>query len=196
MRLTLIHAAAAILVLTPASASTELLVAQPESKIWVEGTSTLRSFKCSVPAFELKVNADGAGAITAVLNAQKSVRTVELTLAAAKIDCGNGTMNDHMRDALKSEQSPTVQFKLSGYDVAKATSGVEGVLHGSLAIGGAEHPIDIATVASDAGNGSLHVAGSYELALSAFDLTAPSLMFGRIKVGDKVQVKFDLVLKN
>ena len=32
--------------------------------------------------------------------------------------------------------------------------------------------------------------------MRAFDLTPPSLMFGRIKVGDKVKVRFDLVLKS
>ena len=189
------HAFAAILVLTPVAVEQELLVSQPESRLWVEGTSTIKSFKCSVPNFALTVNAD-VGAVTAVLAGQKAVRTIELTLPAAKIDCGNGTMDDHMRKALKVESAPTILFKLSGYDVAKATTGVEGVVRGSLSLGGAERPVEVTAVATDAGNGALRVAGSYELALSAFDLKRPSLMFGRIKVGDKVQVKFDLILKS
>ena len=195
MRLHITHALAAILMLTPVRAENELLVVQPESRLWVEGTSTIRSFKCSVTDFALTVNAD-AGAVPAVLDGKKAVRTVELTLPAAQIDCGNGTMNDHMRKALKVEEAPTIQFKLSGYDVAKATAGVEGVVRGSLSLGGAEHPVDVTAVATDAGDGAMRVAGGYELALSAFDLKRPSLMFGRIKVGDKVQVKFDLILKN
>ncbi|MEO8622801.1 MAG: YceI family protein [bacterium] len=195
MRLNITHAFAAVLVLTPIRVPGELLVPQAESRIWVEGTSTIKSFKCSAADFALTVNAD-AGAVPAVLAGQKAVKSVALTLPAAKLDCGNGTMNDHMRNALKVEKVPTIQFTLSGYDVAKAATGVEGVVHGTLALGGAEHPVDITAVATDAGNGALRVAGSYELALSAFDLKAPSLMFGRIKVGDKVQVKFDLILKN
>ena len=195
MRLHIRHAFAAVLVLTPVRAANELLVSQPESRLWVEGTSTIKSFKCSVPDFALTVNAD-AGAVPAVLDGKKAVRTVALSVPAAKIDCGNGTMNDHMRDALKVEKVPTVQFKLSGYDVAKAATGVEGVMHGTLSLGGAEHPVDVTAAATDAGNGTLRVAGSYELALSAFDLKAPSLMFGRIRVGDRVHVKFDIVLKD
>ena len=69
-------------------------------------------------------------------------------------------------------------------------------LRGALTLGGATHPIDVSAVATDAGNGAMHIIGGYEVALSAFDLERPSLMFGRIKVGDNVQVKFDLVLKN
>ena len=189
------HAFAAVLVLMPAHLPLETLTVQPESRLWVEGTSTIKSFKCKVEDFALTVAGEN-GAVPAVLAGQKAVKTMVLSLPAAKIECGNGTMNDHMRKALKVEDVPTVQFKLSGYDVAKATTGVEGVVRGTLSLGGAQHPVDVTAVATDAGNGAMRVIGSYELALSAFDLKAPTLMFGRIKVGDKVQVKFDVVLKN
>lgn len=174
----------------------ELLNPQPQSKLWVEGTSTVRGFQCSVPDFALSINADGTGAVAAVLSAQKAVHVVELTVPAAKIDCGNGKMNDHMREALKVADNPTIRFKLSGYDVARTAAGVDGTVRGSLSLGGTERPLEIVATATDAGNGALRVVGSYDLLLSAYQLKAPSLMFGRIKVGDKVQVKFDLVLKS
>ena len=44
--------------------------------------------------------------------------------------------------------------------------------------------------------GALHVIGTYNLKMTDFELTPPSLMFGRIKVRDEVTVKFDLVLKS
>jgi polyisoprenoid-binding protein YceI len=185
-----------MLVLAPAGMSPELLTVLPQSKLWVEGTSTLRSFDCKVPEFTLTVAAGGAGAVAAVLSGQKAIQAVELTVPAAKIECGNGTMNDHMRKALKVDDNATIRFALNGYDVAANETGSAGTVRGTLSLGGAEHPIDIAAVATDAGNGAMRVAGSYEIALSAYDLKAPSLMFGRIKVGDKVQVKFDLMLKN
>jgi polyisoprenoid-binding protein YceI len=105
-------------------------------------------------------------------------------------------MNEHMRTALKAEQSPTIRFSLASYDLAKAGAGAKGTIRGTLDLGGAQHPIDIAAVATDAGNGAMRIVGGYQVALSAFDLKRPSLMFGRIKVGDEVQVKFDFVLKN
>jgi hypothetical protein len=171
-------------------------VAQPQSKLWIEGTSTMKSFACKVPEFTLTVRADAAGAIPAVLAGQKAVRVVELAVPAAKIDCSNGTMNEHMRKAIKADNNATIRFTLSGYDVATNAKGAEGTVRGSLALGGAEHPVNVIAAATDAGNGALRIVGSYELALSAFDLQAPKLMFGSIKVGDKVQVKFDLVLKS
>lgn len=195
MRFPALHAFAAVLLVIPARTAPELLVAQPQSKLWVEGTSTLKAFECKVPEFTLTVNADGSGAVAAVLAGQKAVRVVELTVPAAKIECGNGTMNDHMRKSLKVDANETIRFTLTGYDVASTAKGAEGTVRGALSLGGAEHPVDVVAVATDAGNGAMRIVGGYELALSAFDLKRPSLMFGRIKVGDKVQVKFDLVLK-
>ena len=197
MRFPLPHAvAAAAMVLAPIRFAADDLVAQPQSRIWVEGTSTIKAFQCTVPSFTISEKSSGADAVNAVLAGQKGVRTVELSVPAAKIECGNGTMNEHMRTALKADESPTIKFSLTSYDVAKAGTGSAGTMRGSLALGGAEHPIDIDAKATDAGNGAMRIAGGYEVALSAFDLKRPSLMFGRIKVGDKVQVKFDFVLKN
>ena len=196
MRLTALHAFAAFALVVPARTETEILVAQPESRIWVEGTSTMKSFSCKAPEFTITVKAEGAGAVPAVLAGQKAVRSVELIVPSAKIDCANGTMNEHMRKAIKVEENATIKFVLNGYDVAANAKGAEGVVRGTLSLGGADRPIDVTAIATDAGNGAMRVAGSYELALSAFNLKAPSLMFGSIKVADKVQVKFDLVLKN
>ncbi len=195
MKLPVTQAFAAVLAIVPGRMG-EQLVAQPQSRLWVEGTSSIKSFECKVPEFNLTVNADGSGAVKATVSAQKAVRTVDLTVQSAKIECGNGTMNDHMRKALKADDVPSIHFKLNTYDVARATEGAVGTVHGTLALGGAEHPIDVSASATEAPDGTLHVVGGSELALSGWDLKAPSLMFGRIKVGDKVKVKFDLVLKS
>ncbi|MCY7379482.1 MAG: YceI family protein [Gemmatimonadaceae bacterium] len=197
MRFQITHAfAAAVVVLAPTRIAADDLVAQPQSRIWVEGTSTIKAFECKVPEFTISVKGTGAGAVSEVLAGEKGVRTVELSVPAAKIECGNGTMNEHMRTALKVKENPTISFALASYDVAKGPSGVKGSMRGSLALGGAKHPIDISAVATDAGNGAMRIVGGYEVALSAYDLKRPSLMFGRIKVGDKVQVKFDFVFKS
>jgi polyisoprenoid-binding protein YceI len=198
MRFPTTHAFAAVLVLAPLHIAADDLVVQPQSRIWVEGTSTIKAFQCTVPSFTISVKSAGAasGAVSAVLAGEKGVRTVELTVPAAKIECGNGTMNEHMRTAIKAEESPTIKFSLASYDIAKGATGAKGTIRGALALGGAEHPIDITAVATDAGNGAMRIVGGYTIALSAFDLKRPSLMFGRIKVGDDVQVKFDFVLKN
>jgi hypothetical protein len=172
----------------------ELLTLQPESRLWVDGTSTIKSWTCK--AGEVNAVVDAApNAVAQVTAGEKAVRTVRVTGPAAKLECGNGTMNDHMRKALKVDENPTIEFRLSGYDVSRGVDGVTGTLAGVLALGGVSHPIAIPAQGKADGAG-LRVTGSYPLNMTEYELKPPKLMFGRIKVGETVTVKFDLLLKS
>ncbi len=176
------------------SVSPELLSLQPESKLWVEGGSTIKAWSCK--AVDVNAVVDGApNAVAQVAAGEKGIRAVKVSVASEKLDCGNGTMNDHMKKALKVSDNPAIEFKLASYDIARGTDGVTGTLNGTLTLGGVTKTIAIpATGKSEAG--ALRVDGTYELKMTDYSLTPPSLMFGRIKVRDQVTVKFDLLLKN
>jgi len=173
----------------------EQLALQPQSKLWVEGTSTVRGFSCQASEVNATVDATGANAVARLMTGDKAVQAVNVVVPSEKLDCGNGTMNDHMRKAIKASDNPTIAFKVTSYDLAKEPNGVSGTLTGTLSLGGQTKTITVPAtgVMTD---GALRVTGSYELAMSDYDLTPPSLMFGRIKVRDKVTVKFDLTLKS
>lgn len=173
----------------------EQLALQPQSKLWVEGTSTVRSWSCQAGDVRATVDASGTNAVARLMTGEKSVQTVNVVLSSEKMDCGNGTMNEHMRKALKTSDTPTIAFKVTSYDLAKEPNGVSGTLTGTLSLGGVTKTIAVPAtgVMTD---GALHVTGAYELAMSDYNLQPPSLMFGRIKVRDKVTVKFDLLLKS
>lgn len=174
---------------------TEQLALQPTSKIWVEGTSTVKSFSCQANDVKATVEAPGSNAVARLMTGDKAVQTVDVVMPSAKLDCGNGTMNDHMRKALKVDAAPTIAFHVTSYEMNKEANGVAGKLTGTLSLGGETKTITVpATGVVDAG--ALHVTGSYQLTMSDYKLKAPSLMFGRIKVRDQVTVKFDLLLKS
>ncbi len=174
--------------------SFETLTLQPASRLWVEGTSSIKSFTCTAGEVDAVIEA-GPNAIAQVAAGEKGVRTVTLVVPAEKLECGNGTMNEHMRKALKITENPTIAFKLSGYDVNKSATGTNGTLNGTLTLGGVQKAISIPAEGKTE-SGALHVTGAYELKMSDYGLKAPSLMFGRIKVRDAVNVKFDLLLKS
>jgi polyisoprenoid-binding protein YceI len=189
--------ALAIAVALPVLAWTPLferLTLQPESRLWVDGTSTVRSFSCK--ATDVDAMVDGApDAVAQVAAGEKGVNAVRFRVEAAKLECGNGTMNEHMRKALKADANPVIDFKLASYDVSRAGDGVTGTLTGSLSLGGVQKPVSIAAVGKSEGS-ALRVTGSYPLKMTEYDLKPPTLMFGRIKVGETVTVKFDLLLKS
>lgn len=190
----------ALALLLPALAAATRLGApldlQPESRLWVAGTSTVRSFQCQAGAFDAKVESAGTDAVAAVLSGQKAVSTVEVTVPAEKLDCRNGTMNEHMRKAIKAKEFPTIVFRASSYDLARANDSVAVTLNGSLTLGGVEKPITVKAFAKPGDSGTLVVSGTREVRMTEFGLKPPTLMLGTMKVDEKITVGFDVVLKN
>ena len=188
----LLFLAPTLIAWTPAN---PILTMSPQSRLWVSGTSTVRSFECKAGAFTAQVEAAGAGAIGQVLAGEKGVAAVAVEVPAAKLDCGNGTMNEHMLKALKAKDHPTIAFKLTSYTTARTADGIQGEITGVLSLGGVEKTVTFTGTAKDGGNGTLNVVGTHEISMKAYGLKAPTLMLGTMKVGDRVKVGFDLNLK-
>ena len=71
-----------------------------------------------------------------------------------------------------------------------------GTRHTQADIRGLEKTITFPGTAVDAGEGTLRVTGTHELRMTEYGLKPPTLMLGSMKVGDKVTVAFDLLLKD
>ena len=199
MRPTL-RSVATLALLVPAlvawSAIKTQLTLQPDSRLWIEGTSTVRSFSCSASTFDALVGTTHDAAVRAILAGEKAVDEVTVTVSAAQLDCRNGTMNSHMLKALKATENPQIVFRMQSYDLAAAGAGMAGTLQGELTLGGVTRPIVVEAVAADGGDGTLLVTGKHVLKMTEYGLKPPSLMLGTMKVGDAVTVGFELRLKN
>lgn len=178
---------------TPAN---PVLTLAPESRLWVDGTSTLRSFQCRATSFTADVETQAPEAVRAVLAGEQAVRTVDVRVPAAALDCGNGKMNDHMWKALKAKEHAVIEFRLASYETTRSADGITGRITGVLTLGGVQQTITMQGAATDGGDGSLRVVGSHELRMSEYGLEAPTLMLGTLKVADRVKVGFDLALKD
>lgn len=179
--------------LGPVSAKT--IDPTPESRIWVSGTSSMRSWECRATTFELKVDGD-QGAAAATLAGNKGVTGAALSIPTEKLECGNGTMNGHAKKALKMEEHATMEFKLASYELTKSNDSLNVTIKGVLTLGGTEKEIEMSALASPAADGALRIAGIYQFKMTDFGLKPPTMMFGRMKVGDLVKVGFDVVLKD
>lgn len=194
-RIRLPLALAALAPLMAASTRAPLDV-QPESRLWIAGTSTVRSFQCQAGSFEAKIESAGSGAVAAVLGGEKAVSNVVVTVPVDKLDCRNATMNEHMRKALKADKNPAVVFKVAAYDLAKSAEGVAVTLTGTLTLGGVEKPITVDAQAKSGDNGTLLVSGTREVRMTEFGLQPPKLMLGTLKVDERIKVGFDVILKD
>ena len=185
-------ALAAIALLAAAGPLVQALRLKPESKLWFDGTSTLRSWSCKAPQMQAAIDAEAA-ATAAVLDGRKAVRTVDVTFPVATLDCENRTMNNHMRNALNATQHTTIRFRLTDYTLARAAN-TTGSLDGQLTINGQTRPVTVPVQFADAA-GALRVTGRYPLAMTQWGVQPPRLMMGTLKVGDTVVVNFDLLLQ-
>lgn len=172
------------------------LALQPTSRIWVNGTSNVKRFECAAAKIDVTVKTNRPDAVHAVAVGNKAVGKVDLTVPVATMDCKNGTMNDHMKKALKATEHPIIEFTLESYALVKAADSVAITLNGTLNIGGTTRPVTIAAEAKDVGGRVLHVAGEYDVHMKEFGLKPPSLMMGTMRVGEMVKVHFDLLLRS
>jgi polyisoprenoid-binding protein YceI len=184
--------APAVVAATPRAVALDL---QPTSRLWISGSSTVRSFECTATAFDANVESV-PGATTAILAGEKAVSTVEIRVNTERLDCKNGTMNEHMLKALKAKTNPTIVFKLASYDLTKQAEAVRVTLNGTLAMGGVEKPISLTANATEGDSGMLRVVGTHELKMTEWGLKPPSLMLGTMKVDERVKIGFDLLLKD
>ena len=173
----------------------QVLVLQPQSRLWIDGSSSIRSFSCKAGEVSAVVEATGPNAVSQLLTGDKDVKTVHVTVPAERLDCGNGTMNEHMRKAIKLSEHKSIEFRLADYDIARNADGVSGTINGTLLLGGVTKPITLKAEGKPEG-GMLHVTGSYELDMTEYGVKPPTVMFGRIKVGKTVKVNYDLLLKS
>jgi polyisoprenoid-binding protein YceI len=104
-------------------------------------------------------------------------------------------MNEHMLKALKATANPVIEFKLVSYAMTKSADGMNGTLTGALTLGGTTKQITFDAAGSAHADGSLHVTGVHPILMSDYGLKAPSLMMGTMKVNNRVNVNFDLLVK-
>jgi polyisoprenoid-binding protein YceI len=174
--------------------SLDPLTLAPESKLWFDGKSTVRDWSCTATKLDATVEAEGSDAVTAVLGANKAVRTVAFSVPVDDLDCDNKTMNGHMWKALNAEKHKTIAFALSGYEFAAGTP-LKGTLQGTLTLNGVEKAIQIPVEFEAAEGGALRVKGLYALKMTDWGVKPPTLMLGTMKVREMVNVGFDLLLK-
>ena len=154
-----------------------------DSGLWLEGTSTVRSYKCTAGKLDVSAVGEPAAPPTEI------VKSASLVVPVAQLDCGNKTMNEHMRKALKADKFQQISWKMTSYDV----QGTSVTVDGKLTIAGKENAIQLKGTGT-AENGVIRFKGSKQFKMTEYGVKPPSLMLGTMKVGDPVTVSFDLLL--
>ena len=182
--------------ITPRPVVSGLLTLQPGSRLWFDGSSSVKDFTCKAEKVDATVVTLAANAAASIVAGEKSVTSVDLSVPVISLDCDNGTMNGHMRKALDVKTYPTIAFALRSYDLVKSAESVAVTLTGTLTIHGTPQPVTLQAQATGSADGMLHLTGLYELNMKEYGVKPPSLMLGTMNVREKVKVRFDLLLRD
>lgn len=148
------------------------------SRIWVEGTSTLRDWKVEVVNFTGTITTDAAG----------EVSDINLTMEVKTMESGRGPdMNGKVYKALLSDQYPQMTFR------GKKATPQDGDIgaSGTLTVAGVAKEILVSATGSLT---SGHLTGQHKMKFSDFNVEPPSALFGTIVCHDDLVVSFDLTL--
>lgn len=165
------------------------------SELAFEGTSTLHGFTCKTSEIDAWFDVDPSYKTVDLTTVAKPLFNVEVVIPVATLKCGSGALEKNMLNALKADQYPEIRYELATYEVDPANATADGFTAktvGKLTIAGQQRTIDMRIAAKRAENGVALANGERELLMTQFGIKPPKFMFGTLKVGDKIIVKFDL----
>lgn len=174
-------------------AASPILSLKPESQLWLEGTSTVRSYRCAATEILGEVQTEPDQAVSSLDGLKGIVREAGITIPVEMLDCDNGTMNGHMKKALQADKHETISYRLDGFEITAAGEEGEVELTGRLTIAGQELPISFPAAIALTADGAIRLHGQVELDMTEFGVKPPRLMLGTLKVHDDVTVHFDVV---
>jgi len=176
------------------SASAIRLRLDPASELTIEGTSSLHDFHCKTNKINAYVDVD-PGYTKDLTKVARPIAAVKVNIVVKTLTCGNGQMDRNMYNTLKADENQLIKYTLSGYDILDGTaspSAFTANTTGTLVVAGQEKPIAMKINAERLSDGKAVAQGEQKLRMSDFGISPPSFMFGRLKVGDQIKVKFNL----
>jgi hypothetical protein len=122
--------------------------------------------------------------------------SLQFTIPAESLKSDKKSLDKNTYKALNTEKYNTISFASNNAVVRpNGGSGFTLTTRGNLTISGVTRVVDLTANGVMNTDRSITYSGTYKLKMTDYKVTPPSLMFGAIKTGDAVTVKFDLVLK-
>ncbi|NLT67927.1 MAG: YceI family protein [Acidobacteria bacterium] len=157
----------------------------------IDGTATIvGGWACGGDAAVSAVPADAAEPVPGLA---AGVQVVTVVASVPQIDCGDGTMNKHLRKALKMDKHPEIKYIANKYTLIDDDQAVQ--TSGELTIAGVTKPVGVGAKLIPLPEGGARVVGKVEIDMAEYGVKPPSLFFGTLKVAKVVTVTFDTVVR-
>lgn len=167
-----------------------------DSRLWIEGTSNLRDWSCRATTLDAQIEVELG--FSEAADFPRHLKSVQVKVPVADLTCGHAQMDRDLRRALKADDSTQISYLMATFD-AVGTDGEKGfVVHtvGTLTLAGHENTVKMDVNAMRLSAGGVLASGEVPIHMTEFGIKPPTAMFGIIRAGDRVVVKFDLTLSS
>jgi hypothetical protein len=170
------------------------LTVRPDSRLWLEGSSNVRDWRCDATTLDASIDLDDDGTFDASAPAIARLRSVQVRVPTHALTCGRSQMDNIMFKALHVDDEPDCRQIVASFDVV-AQSGEAGhalVMQGTLRIAGRENVVRVPVDVQMQRDGSLRAQGALPILMTDYGITPPTALFGVLRTENRIVVKFDL----
>jgi hypothetical protein len=170
------------------------LAVRDDSKLWIEGSSNLRSWSCETRALDADISVDPSwerAVIAEGVNLSTLVRRVDIRVPVQSLKCGNRRMERIMYDALKVSE---VGYILGSFDAVPGAAEDTLVVHtkGTLTVAGRENAVRMDVRAERLPGGVIRATSAVSILMTDYGVKPPIALLGMLQTDNKIVVKFEL----
>lgn len=161
------------------------------SEVRIQGRSNLGEYECLLVDLS---NCPVKEVISRVSGYRVTLENNIIQVESDGVDCQNQVMNNDFRKAIKAEKYPYILLELKEFTLKGAVTNMpfQKNIPSRIAItmAGVTNSYEIELDYFKFEGEKIILKGSKELAMSDYDITAPSALFGLVKAEDDVKIDF------
>jgi polyisoprenoid-binding protein YceI len=170
------------------------LAVRPDSRLWLEGTSNVRDWRCEATTLDASVDIDDA--MHPVTSAATRIRRVQVRVPTHALTCGRSQMDNIMYKALHVDDAPDCRQIVGRFDVVATAPGERPtlVMQGTLRIAGRERVVRMPVELEEQPDGTVRAQGALPILMTDYGISPPTALFGVLRTENRIVVKFDLLV--
>jgi len=170
------------------------LAVRPDSRLWLEGSSNVRDWRCEATSLDASVDIDDA--MHAAGSTAARIRGVQVRVPTHALTCGRSQMDHIMYKALHVDDAPECRQIVGRFDVVSSAAGARPtlVMQGTLRIAGRERVVRMPVELEEQPDGSVRAKGALPILMTDYGISPPTALFGVLRTENRIIVKFDLLV--
>lgn len=170
------------------------LAVRPDSRLWLEGSSNVRDWRCDATSLDASVDVDDG--MHPVTSAATRIRRVQVRVPTHALTCGRSQMDHIMYKALHVDDAPECRQIVGRFEVVSTEAGSRPtlVMQGTLRIAGRERVVRMPVELEEQPDGTVRAQGALPILMTDYGISPPTALFGVLRTENRIVVKFDLLV--